>query len=80
MLGKILSIEEKNKLIDKANEYIPQRVMYLSKQLKLPVTKRIALSKYSLYVTEPLKIAKEVNIILKAKKATTEVVVANITV
>lgn len=34
-----LSIEEKNKLIDKANEYIPERVIYLSKQLKLSVTK-----------------------------------------
>lgn len=36
---RTLSIEEKNKLIDKANEYIPQRVIYLSKQLRLPVTK-----------------------------------------
>lgn len=36
---RTLSIEEKNKLIDKANEYIPQRVIYLSKQLGLPVTK-----------------------------------------
>lgn len=36
---QILSIEEKNKLIAKANEYIPNRVIYLSKQLNLPVTK-----------------------------------------
>lgn len=34
-----LSIEEKNKLIDRANEYIPSRVINLGKQLKLPVTK-----------------------------------------
>jgi len=34
-----LSIEEKNQLIKKANEYVPTRVMYLSKQLKLPVSK-----------------------------------------
>ena len=34
-----LSIEEKNKLISKANEYIPTRVIILSKQFKLPVTK-----------------------------------------
>ena len=34
-----LSIEGKNKLITGANEYIPQRVLQLSKQLKLPITK-----------------------------------------
>ena len=34
-----LSIEEKNQLIVRANQYIPQRVMELSKQLKLPITK-----------------------------------------
>ena len=36
---QVLSIEEKNKLIDKANEYIPTRVLFLSKQLSLPITK-----------------------------------------
>ena len=34
-----LSIEEKNKLIRKANEYIPTRVIQISKQLNLPVSK-----------------------------------------
>jgi predicted metal-dependent hydrolase len=34
-----LSIEEANKLIDRANEYIPQRVIELNKQLKSPIAK-----------------------------------------
>ena len=36
---KTLSIEEINKLIDRANEYIPQRVIELNKQLKFQITK-----------------------------------------